>query len=63
MAGIEIQAGSTYWVQIDGTRLKLCAVERADQIPGWWCCRAQLGTEIMAPESAFQESTNDEPDN
>lgn len=59
MSGIQVQSGQVYWVQINGDRLKLRAVEKAQQIPGWWRCLAPLGTEIMVPESAFQQAADD----
>lgn len=60
MAGIEIQAGKTYWIRINSDQLKVRAVEKSQAVPGWWRCIAPMGTEIMVQESAFQKLTNDE---
>ena len=60
MASIDVQIGKIYWVELDGTRLRVRAVEKSPSIPQWWKCMAPMGTEIMVPESAFCQLCGDD---
>jgi hypothetical protein len=59
----EIKAGNRYWVKFGEERLRVLAVQRNRDIPGWWTCIAPLETPIMAEEKDFESVAVNARDN
>jgi hypothetical protein len=59
---LAIQPGKLYWIELEGVRIKVRAVEICPFLAGWWNCTSERsGVELMVPETAFREiASNDE---
>jgi hypothetical protein len=53
-----ILPGVDYWVEFAQTRFKVRVVEQPPELPNWWRCSVDGGQEIILPESALREATD-----
>jgi hypothetical protein len=55
-----IHVGELYWIELEGVRIKVRAVEVCPFLAGWWNCTSERsGVELMVPETAFREVAHD----
>jgi hypothetical protein len=60
MPPLIIQPGHLYWIELEGVRIKVRAIQVCPYLDGWWNCTSERsGVELMVPESAFREGVED----